>query len=162
MDKRFNIDGAVIHTFKLAPLPPLYPIETIPEEVKIKEDIGEIVNFATIFCNQSRHTTGRRSLYPPSYNHHISFWENMHKKDDEVTPSLVSDSEVARLVMTSLPGLVANWVWLDTYHRDGRVSRTAEVTYTSLDFALGPRTAYNLHYNVLGKSLENVFGVELR
>merc|ERR1711874_98278 len=75
MDKRFNIDGAIIHTFRLAPLPPLCPIETIPEEVE-KEDIGGIVNFATIFCNQNRHTPERRSLYPPSYTHHISFWEN--------------------------------------------------------------------------------------
>lgn len=154
-NKGFHVEGSIVHIFKYSPLPCLVPIEMLPSKRQKMSDPGEEdLNFESIFSNSSStckmaHPT---SLYPSSYTHHISFWES----------SPVSDNDIAKVVLASVGGFVVDWIWLDKYHKEGRTSRTAKIKYFSKHEALGPKAAFHLHINVLGKSLENLLNVELR
>jgi len=154
-NKGFHLEGSVVHIFKYSPLPCLVPIEELPcKRQKFCNPVEGVVDFASIFSNfSSSWGEGQpTSLYPPTYTHHISFWES----------SPVSDNDIVDVVLASVGGIVVDWTWLDKYHKDDRTSRTARVTYCSRRGALGPKTAFKLHIDVLGKSLENVLNVELR
>jgi len=48
------------------------------------------------------------------------------------------------------------------FDRQGRTSKTIEVVYSSNQFPLGPKKCYKVHYEIFGRSLENIFNVELR
>jgi len=153
-NKGFHVEGSIVHIFKYSPLPCLVPLEMLPCKRQKMSEPAEDFDFASVFSNfNSTPKIGPpSSLYPPSYTHHISFWES----------SPVSDNDIADVVVASVGGFVVDWTWLDKYEKDGRTSRTAKVKYFSKHEALGPKAAFNLHINVLGKSLENILDVELR
>jgi hypothetical protein len=156
-NKGFHVEGSVVHIFKHSPLPDLEPLDELPRKrPKFCQPVDGVVDFASVFNNFSSSSSTvphPSSLYPPTYTHHISFWESS---------SPVSDTDIVDVVLSAVGGLVVDWTWLDKYHKDDRTSRTAKITYCSKNEALGPKAAFNLHINVLGKSLVNVLNFELR
>jgi len=155
LDKGFHVEGSIIHVFKSSPLKNFLPINLLPNSIHCLPLDPNLDIAATFAAHSLSHASPDPvSLYPPTYTHHLSFWLTPHQP--------LTDVDVVRLVLSCLPGLVTSWRWIDEYQKDGKMSKTAEITYKSENFALGPTAAYNLHYNVLGKSLQNVFNVQLR
>ncbi|TRY77893.1 hypothetical protein TCAL_06166 [Tigriopus californicus] len=96
------------------------------------------------------------SLWPPIYQHDLSFW----LLDPKVTLADV------RLVLWRVGGLfIVEMECVDTSYRckeEGTSSMTLRITYQSFSVVLSPKEVWELHLNVIGASLTKECGVKLR
>jgi len=139
--KGFNIQDSVVHVLKLAKSPNLLPLTSSSNNVSVID-------------NRRRHLGSvPLSLFPPSYVHHLSFW--MHEE--------LTKEEVGKVVTLASNDIVKKWEIIDQFiDEQGKRSMTLELEYQSNTYALGPTKAFHFHYHVLGRSLANVYKVELR
>ena len=86
-----------------------------------------------------------------------SFWAS----DSIRTPSV---SEMSRLLWRVGGDFIDSFRVLDDAHigPDGRRSFTFRIGYKCFAFALGPDTAYRLHREVIGRTLCETFGFDMR
>ena len=86
-----------------------------------------------------------------------SFWAS----DSIRTPSV---SEMSRLLWRTGGDFIDSFRVLDDAHigPDGRRSFTFRIGYKCFAFALGPDMAYRLHREVVGRTLCETFGFDMR
>lgn len=119
----------------------------------------ENVNLSKLACEQfnlecKQLWTETVSLYPPIYNHDLSFWlVNNYDSCDEKTLALII-KVVGR-------DCVVKYECLDTYIKGSRTSKTIRLTYQSENYALNPQNVMELHQEI-GQAMETFMGVTIR
>ena len=97
-----------------------------------------------------------KSLYPPLYTHHLSFWVPK--------ASSFSHEKFALLLRRIAGGLIRHLMLIDRFECPitHRHSVCYEIVYQSLLTALSPDKVWQLHLNVIGGFLKDQLGVEIR
>lgn len=98
------------------------------------------------------------SFSPARYSHDLSFWTS---SDNSCIPSV----SVMCLLLWRVGGdFIDSFQVMDDAHigPDGRRSFTFRIEYKCYAFALGPDTAYRLHREVIGRTLCEAFGFDMR
>ena len=140
--KKFNVDGALIHTM----------MKREHRTVRLVTSLDE--NVYSSSSEQEEDFSGVASLYPPRHVHHLSFWlsDSVLRLDEGLILRV--------LEVTGLRPLVTRCDHLQLYtDPGGRRSQTLEIEMCDLQRPLGHTRALHLLTNVLAKSLENCFSV---
>jgi len=141
MQKGFNVEDSIVHILEPSESKGVLPIDDIHiENLKVID-------------NEEEEASLPISLYPPRYIHHLSFW----------IPNEFNESLLSKIITASVGEFVLSWSTLDRFtSASGRKSQTIEVEYCDLKRPLGHTRVMYLHCKVLGLSLVNCAGVQLR
>ena len=95
-----------------------------------------------------------KSLYPPKYQHHLSFW---------IPPNFSRPTFACILYQIADP-LIRSIRLIDEFkcETSNRQSLCYEIVYQSLEGSLSPDRVWDLHINVIGKTIEQHLGVVIR
>jgi len=145
LQKGFNIQDSIVHVFQQGPSVEFRPID----------DISDSDSDITLSIENLNIRDGVKQLYPLTHLHHLSFWCPNNK--------LISLKELENIGKLCLVDIVQSIKLIDHFtNQEGEISQTIEVKYTSLVYPIGPTKCFDLHYNVFGKSIVNIYRVRLR
>jgi len=141
LQKGFNIQDSIVHIFQHGPSYQFNPINDLSDC-----DLNFGIKNLSIRDQQ---------LYPLTHVHHLSFWCSDNK--------LISLEDLENVGKGCLGDIIQSIRMVDDFtNQDGEISQTIEVKYTSKVYPIGPTKCFDLHYNVFGKSIVNIYRARLR
>jgi len=166
LQKGFHVEDAVVHVLRPRHTPVFLPLTSM-EEVEPPTQLSTFRVDGSVYQQLDMHQPTNcklddNQLFPLIHKHHLSFWLAPISPPTNTTTPWPNLDLLRSAANSCLGDIVESVEHLSTYQTGLRSSVTIQVVYKSKYYPVGPKKAFHLHYDVFGKSLVNLFNVQVK